>query len=157
MAESAPTTVSPTMISSNGSFVRWQKITIQQLTYAINLIHLSAVGTLAFGLTILRDEHTLFRDCTRCLFLIGTASLLVSIGFGIWCVINRLRDFRATTKAARKREEGKSDAEIASHRLLYERLGDRTWKLFWTQITAFAVGISLYSIWVLITFRTKLF
>ena len=46
-------------------------------------------------------------------------SLLASVGFGIWCVINRLRDFRATTKVARMREKGKSDEEMQPYRALY--------------------------------------
>ncbi|MFZ5540562.1 MAG: hypothetical protein ACOY5V_12555 [Pseudomonadota bacterium] len=67
--------------------------------------------------------------------------LLSSIGFGIWCVINRLRDFRATTKVARMREGGRSEAEMQPYRDLYTKLGNRAWALFWWQIGTFGVGI----------------
>ena len=68
---------------------------------------------------------------------------LASIGIGILCVVNRLRDFRATMRAARLREDGKSEDEIKPYRTLYERLGQRTWRLFWWQIGTFAIGVLL--------------
>src|SRR5262249_24510391 len=63
-----------------------------------------------------------------------TAALLVSMALGGWCTVNRLRDFRATTQAARKRELGLSDAEIKPLHDLYNRLGDQTWTIFWWQL-----------------------
>ncbi|MDP2158198.1 MAG: hypothetical protein Q8K68_10880 [Nitrospirota bacterium] len=126
-----------------GSFIRWQSITIAQFSYAINLILGLTIATLAFQVTLLLNKD--FNPVTwqKCIFSLSLLSLLVSSGCGIWCVINRLRDFRATTKAARLREEGAEEDKINHYRALYKRLGKNTWTLFRWQIGAFALGIFL--------------
>ncbi len=126
-----------------GSFVRWQAITIGQLTTAINIILGFAGATLAFGTNLLTKESFQPIGWTGWLFLGSLAVLLLSMGLGVWCVINRLRDFRATTRVARKRETGAPEAEIEPLRALYVRLGSRTWAIFWWQIGTFLVGVAL--------------
>ena len=79
--------------------------------------------------------------------------LLISVGLAIWLAVNRLRDFRATTSAARKREELYQEAEAQKKlrletelellRALYKKLGEKTWCLFWWQIGTFGTGIFL--------------
>lgn len=128
---------------SKGSFVRWQSITIAQLTYSVNLILGFAVATLGFQVTLLLNEKFLPVGWQKCIFSLSMLTVLMSIGFGIWCVINRLRDFRATMRAARLREDEKPDAEIQPLRDLYTKLGKYTWGLFWWQIATFGVGIVL--------------
>lgn len=127
----------------NGSFIRWQSITVAQLTYAVNLVLGFSVAVLAFQVTVLLNEKFNPASWQKCAFSISLLTLMVSVGLGIWCVINRLRDFRATTKVARMREQKKTDAEIETHRVLYEKLGKRTWALFWWQIGTFGVGVLL--------------
>lgn len=124
-----------------GSFVRWQLITIGQLTYAINLILSFSVATLGFQVTLLLGEKFNPVSWQKCVFFLSIFLLVVSVGFGIWLVINRLRDFRATTKAARMREKGESDYAIEPYRNLYRKLGDKTWDLFWWQIGTFGTGV----------------
>jgi hypothetical protein len=119
-----------------GSFTRWQSITIAQLTYAINLILGFSVAALGFQIAIILNEKFNPVSWQKCAFLFSM-SLLASVGFGIWCVINRLLDFRATTKVARMREKGKSDEEMQPYRALYQKLGAMTWRLFWWQIGTF--------------------
>lgn len=137
-----------------GSFVRWQSITIGQLTYAINLILGLAVASLGFEVTLLLNSKIDFDACWHksdflCVVTFFSASclsilaLVASIAFGIWAVINRLRDFRATMTAARLREKGKPNSEIDPYRALYRRLGRATWRLFWFQIGAFGSGVVL--------------
>jgi len=79
----------------------------------------------------------------KCTFSVALLSLLASIGLGIWCVVNRLRDFRATKEVARKREKGATDSELQPLRDLSDRLGSKTWWLFWWQIGMFGAGIVL--------------
>ncbi|MEX2282353.1 MAG: hypothetical protein WEE89_07705 [Gemmatimonadota bacterium] len=126
-----------------GSFARWQSTTAAQLTYSVNLILGLAVATLGFQVALLLNES--FKPLGWQKFAVGASVLLllVSIGFGIWCVINRLRDFRATTAAARLREGRHSDGDIQPLRDLYTRLGERTWGLFWWQLGTFGAGIVL--------------
>src|SRR5437879_3380280 len=92
-----------------GSFVRWQSITINQLTYAVNLILTFSVATLGFQATLLLGDQFKPVSWQKCIFSLSLVLLLSSIGLGIWCVINRLRDFRATMKTARLREDGATE------------------------------------------------
>jgi uncharacterized membrane protein YbhN (UPF0104 family) len=114
-------------------FVRWQSITIGQLTYAINLILTFSVATLGFQITLLFNDKFTPTSWHKCAFSLSMLLMAVSIGFGITCVINRLRDFRATETVARMEKDGKPDLEIDPHRKLYEKLGGRTWQLLWWQ------------------------
>lgn len=132
-----------------GSFVRWQSITITQLTYSVNLILGLAVAALGFQVVLLLNERFLPDGWQKCAFGASMLTLLLSIGLGIWCVINRLRDFRATTRAARLREDGKPDNDIQPYRDLYKKLRESTWGLFWWQIGTFGVGIvfTVFAVW----------
>ena len=139
-----------------GSFVRWQSTTIVQLTYAINLVLVFSVATLGFQVSLLLGDKFTPVSWQKCAFSLSMLLLLASTGIGIWCVVNRLRDFRATTRAARLREEGKSDDEIQPYRMLYERLERRTWCLFWWQIGTFGVGVLLTVLGVAASVSAKL-
>ncbi len=139
-----------------GSFVRWQGITIAQLTFAINVILGFSGAALAFGANLLIREEFQPVGWARCAFVGSLVALLLSIGLGVWCVVNRLRDFRATTQAARKREAGASPEDIEPLRTLYTRLGRRTWVLFWWQIGTFLVGVCLVVASVTIAMWSKL-
>lgn len=123
-----------------GSFIRWQSITIGQLTYAINLILAFSVATLGFQVTLLLNDKFMPISWQKCVFSLSLILLSGSVALGIWVVINRLRDFRATTKAARKREEGAREEEIEPYRTLYRKLGKKTWCLFWWQVGTFGFG-----------------
>jgi hypothetical protein len=126
-----------------GSFVRWQSITIAQLTYCGNLILGMTVAALGFQVSLLLNDKFTPIAWQKCAFSVSMFLLILSIAVGIWCIINRLRDFRATTKAARMREEGKPPEDIQPFRDLYKNLGKKTWCLFWWQIGTFAIGIIL--------------
>jgi hypothetical protein len=126
-----------------GSFVRWQAITIAQLTTALNVVLGLAGATLAFGANLLVRDSFALTGWPRWLFLGSLTLLLVSVGLGSWCTVNRLRDFRATARAARKRETGAPEAEITPLRDLYLRLGGRTWAIFWWQLGTFFGGAVL--------------
>lgn len=132
-----------------GSFVRWQAITIAQLTYSVNLILGITVAVLGFQVALLLNEKFNPAGWQKCAFGASIVALLASIGLGIWCVINRLCDFRATTKAARLQEDKKPDDEIQVYRDLYKTLGERTWGLFWWQIGTFGIGIAftILAVW----------
>ena len=139
-----------------GSFIRWQSTTIAQLTYAINLVLTLSVAALGFHVSLLLGKEFTPVSWQKCTFSLSLLLLLASTGIGIWCVVNRLRDFRATTRAARMREDGKSDDDIQPCRTLYDRLGRKTWWLFWWQIGTFGLGILLAVLAVAASVGTKL-
>lgn len=139
-----------------GSFVRWQSITIAQLTYSVNLILALAVSALGFQVTLLLNDEFVPVGWQKCAFGASMLALLSSIGLGIWCVVNRLRDFRATTKAARLREAGRAADDIQPYRDLADKLGKGTWGLFWWQIGTFGVGIVFTTLGVWASLSQKL-
>src|SRR5260370_32619736 len=108
-----------------GSFVRWQSITIAQLTYSVNLLLGFAVVALGCEVALLLNQQFSPIGWQKCAFSLSVLLLLLSSGLGIWCVINRLRDFRATMRAARMRELNEPDEDIQPYRDLYKRLGKR--------------------------------
>jgi uncharacterized membrane protein YbhN (UPF0104 family) len=140
-----------------GSFTHWQSTTIVQLTYAINLILSFSVAVLGFQIAIILNEKFNPVSWQKCTFLFSLACLLISVGSGILCVINRLRDFRATMKVAQMREKGRNDEEIQPYRALYQKLGAMTWRLFWWQIGTFGVGVLVLVLSIAVSLRNKLF
>ncbi len=139
-----------------GSFIRWQSITIAQLTYAVNLVLTFSVAVLGFQVTTLLNEKFVPVSWQKCAFSLSLFLLVVSVGLGIWCVVNRLRDFRATTKVARMREDKKTDEEMQPYRDLYTRLGKETWALFFWQIGTFGVGTLLLVLGITASLSEKL-
>lgn len=139
------------------SFIRWQSITLSQLTYAVNLILGLSVASLGFGVSLLINPEFNPEGLTKCIFLISLLAILASVAFGIWCVINRLRDFRITKDIARgSSEQNKIKEKIGSLRELSTSLGLRTWKIFWWQIGMFGAGVLLMVASIAISFSTKL-
>jgi hypothetical protein len=126
-------------------FIRWQAVTVAQLSYSINLILTFTVAALGFGASLLLKEPFQPGSWPLRLLLLSLLLLLAAGGLGVWCTINRLRDFRATTKITRLRtKEGHdADAELNILRALTNKLGGRTWGIFWWQIGVFSAGIIL--------------
>ena len=129
---------------SQGSFVRWQSITITQLGYAVNLILTFATASLGFILSMVKDRG--FKpDCWGRGFLdFSGLALGVSVAVGLGCVVNRLADFRKTAQIARFRQkwpERKEPLFIRRMRRRTKKLGKRTWQLFCWQVSSFGVGV----------------
>lgn len=125
------------------SSIRWQGRTIEQFGYAINLILGLTIAAIGYELSLVLNEKFSGSGWQNCLFGISIVALALSAGVGLLGVVNRLRDFRATTETARKREDGASDLELQPLRTLTDKLGERTWLLFWWQVSAFGVGVLL--------------
>ena len=104
-----------------GSFIRWQSITIAQLTYAVNLVLGFSVTALGFQISTLLNDNFIPVSWQKCAFSLSLLLLFASVNLGIFCVINRLRDFRTTTKVAQMRDNKKTDEEIKPHRALYKK------------------------------------
>ncbi len=125
------------------SFIRWQGITIAQLTVAINIILGFSGASLVFAANLLIKDDFQVVGWAGATFLISFFTLLLSMGFGVWCVITHLLDFRVTTQAAKLREAKAPAADIKSLRARYRRLDKRAWRLFWWQIATFFAGFVL--------------
>jgi hypothetical protein len=125
------------------SSIRWQGRTIEQFGYALNLILGLSVAALGYELSFLLNKE-FDRDCWQTVCsLISLLFLFLSIALGLWCVVNRLRDFRTTTETAYKRENGASELDLQPLRIVTQTLGKRTWLFFFGQIWTFGIGILL--------------
>ena len=89
----------------NERFIRWQAITIAQLSYAINLILTFSVAAIGFATTLLLNENFNPVSWQSYAFSLSLILLLVSGAFGVWCTINRLRDFRASLNYVIRKEK----------------------------------------------------
>ncbi len=125
------------------SKTRWQAITVAQLSYSINLFLTFTVAALGFCMSLLLNKSFTPESWNVCAFSVSIILFLSSGGFGIWCTINRLRDFRATAKITRIRDKKDKEVETQSLRLLTDNLGKKTWGIFWWQIGTFCAGIFL--------------
>jgi hypothetical protein len=137
------------MANSNGSFVRWQGIAITQMGYAVNLILTFSTASLGFALTLFKDVKQHYWG--RCFLLLAGLLLMASITIGMWCVLNRLRDFRESTKIAHRRERW--DKQGYAKRWIDDRLrcrrnrnrlrGNLSNSLFDWQVASFGFGTLL--------------
>lgn len=98
--------------------------------------------------------------------LMSVGLLVVSAGLGVCCNINRLNDFRKTRSIARDREVWKRDLALTDEQInsrLHDRreetdrLGNKTWTIFYSQILTFAIGDFALTIASIIAYHQKLF
>jgi len=131
-------------------FIRWQQLTLTQLSNTNNLILTLTLGMLAFtvtkiGLKIPENGFLLF------LYILSYFVLLVSLLSGVLLTVNRLYDFRKTkeiVKFKRQKSEVKYDNEktdnlkmkIAILQHETDKHGKRTWCLFHIQLWLFFAG-----------------
>ena len=145
-------------LEGNGSFLRWQNITQTQLGYTIGLILSLTTASLGFAVVLLRRLLNPL-ECAASVFVALSIVVLVISGvIAIICTINRLCDFRQTTAIARDREnwqranESGIEGRLHDRRVETNRLGKRTWNLFWWQIGTFAFGVGILLIGILLQF-----
>jgi hypothetical protein len=142
------------MAANEGSYVRWQAIAISQLGYSLNLIITLAAASLGFALILVNDNEVTSSCWCTGLLIVSGVSLMVSIALGIWCVLNRLADFRKTAQNARDREkrdgerghvpppeEKEIETRLEWRRMEAKKLGERTWVLFHWQVGTFCAGV----------------
>jgi len=137
-------------------FVRWQQLTIQQLSYTNNLfigLNLAFLGFLLSqtGLRI-SSNCLLFTIETICILAIGASFLT-----GILTVLYRLYDFRATHQLVKNRKLrfecqnniGEKcqcyniESKITNFKSKADMYGKKTWIFLQWQIWTFAIGVPL--------------
>jgi hypothetical protein len=140
-------------VVAEGSFIRWQATTIDQFGRALRFFLALAGASLAFAVAVVKDYHP---TCWSKPFMLASIALLMlSMLLGLWCVINRLRDFRITQNIVRDRERWRSenigrvdkiekeeiDRELGARRAEVKRLGEISWWLLCCQIGSFGLGV----------------
>ena len=150
--------------SYNERFVRWQQLTIGQLSFTNNLFLGLVLGFIGFLVT--QSGLTFSRCCwiytIQILTLLGLGTSFVT---GIILVINRLKDFRKTTqliKNLKKKFEIEHNIKnsdnlesvksiISNLKNETDKLGKITWNLLNWQVWTFLIGTVLGLVCILLT------
>jgi hypothetical protein len=125
--------------NENESFVRWQGRSIRQMGFVNNLLTGLATGLLAFQTQIAFDDKVILSTSERRVAIFSLVLIFASLVVGCYLAWNRLRSFRATAQAARKRETGNREG-IFEIRSRYRRLDRITWLCIRWQGILFALG-----------------
>lgn len=154
--------------SYNERFVRWQQLTIGQLSFTNNLFLGLDLGFLGFLVTQsgLVFSNSCWIFMIQIMILLGLGGSFVT---GVYLVINRLKDFRKTTQLVKNRKikfeidhkikfsnDIKSlKSKIKNLKNETDKLGKITWILLKWQIWTFMIATILGIIYLLITKNTE--
>lgn len=122
-------------------YIRWQRYTISQFTFALNLFLGLAVGALAFAAVLIKDESFVVDSCQKLFFFVGLVGLCMSVIAGCAAVVSRLMDFRLTAQKIRKGLKGVKDNELGVYSYKTKLLGRLSWRLFWFELVTFGIGL----------------
>ena len=128
---------------------RWQKTAIDQLTYTLNLFLALTIAVLGYGFSLLRDDEFMQEVAAKCFMLSSFVALAVSTVCGLACVVCRMRDIRGTAQRARVTEGAPSRRELRG-------LGDWTWRLFYSHVLLFGLGVVLLATTLFRTYGDRL-
>ena len=130
-------------------FLRWQRLAIDQLGFTLNFILTLTIAALGYIFALLKDKEFIPPRCARYSLILSLLSLVIAATCGMWCTINRLRDVQGTARKLRKSFCAPSSRELRV-------MGKRTWKLFYTQLWTFSLGIASLAGALLLTYGGKL-
>lgn len=132
-------------MEDKASSIRWQTITVNQLTYASNLILTLIVASIAFEVNLSISKPLDFSNCiSRSAFILSLILFSISFVISMLLILNRLKDFRDTTYIAKLREASNNkDGSLPTLREENIKLGKKTWYLFNAQIVTFCIGMAL--------------
>jgi len=130
-------------------FARWQKICLDQLGYALNLILTLTIAALGFCFSLLKDSNFTPGNAAKRVMILSIVLLGVSALSGLACVLNRLLDFRGTAQRARANPDAPDLGYLKG-------LGKRTWTLLYIQLATFALGTIALGTTLLLTYGGKL-
>jgi hypothetical protein len=148
-SEAAGTTPPEDTIANKEQFVRWQRLAIDQLGFTLNFILTLTIAALGYIFALLKDNEFLPSYFAKCSLILSLVSLAIAAMCGMWCTINRLRDVQGTARRIRRTAGASSSRELRI-------MGKRTWKLFYTQLWTFSLGIAFLGMAMLLTYGGKL-
>jgi hypothetical protein len=132
------------------SYLRWQKLSVEQLGYVINLFLTFAIAELGFAVKTMMESKSVLPGPARSMFWISIICVLLAIGFALGANLTRAWDFRYTRRAARVRwrpKAGEDHEKVQKQAACY---GKWTWWLFRWQTITFGLGTLFLclSIWI---------
>jgi len=147
--ESDATASSRDELVNKERFIRWQRLALDQLGFTLNFVLTLTIAALGYIFALLKDKEFLPPHFAKCSLILSLVSLAIAAICGMWCTINRLRDVQGTARRIRKTAGAPSSRELRV-------MGKRTWKLFYTQLWTFSLGIAFLGTAVLLTYGGKL-
>jgi hypothetical protein len=136
-------------VADKERFIRWQRLSIDQLGFTLNFILTLTIATLGYIFALLKDKEFLPSQFAKYSLILSLVSLAIAAICGMWCTINRLRDVQGTARKLRKSVGAPSSRELRI-------MGKRTWRLFYTQLVTFSMGITFLGAALLLTYGGKL-
>jgi len=130
-------------------FVRWQRLAIDQLGFTLNFVLTLTIAALGYIFALLKDKEFIPPCVAKYSLVLSLLCLAIAAICGMWCTINRLRDVQGTARRIRKTEGAPSSRELRV-------MGKHTWKLFYTQLVTFSLGIASLVVALLLTYGGKL-
>jgi hypothetical protein len=130
-------------------FIRWQKITLDQLSFLNNLIIVTSSGILTFEIYLIFPEPKFDINQMK-IILFSSICLSFSVMLGIITAINRLIDFKKTKELVRDRWKNESKNKIKDLELETDNLGRWTWNFFWGQLSFFLIGVGILAILIIL-------
>ncbi len=124
----------------DGTYSKWQELRIAQLSTSIALFLTYSVAALGFSVNLLVQPGYAISNCiARTSFGLGILLGLLSVALGVTACVTRLKDFRLTAQIVRQRSKPNPDDSVEELRLQSKRLGEWTWRLFYSQIVTFGL------------------
>ena len=135
--------------SETDRFQRWQKLAIDQLTYALNLVLVLTVASLGYWFSLLRDEGFMPSATAQSFLWLSFLALAGSVICGLVCVVCRTWNFKGTARRARGRCDAPTRDELRG-------LGHLTWGLFYGHLAGFALGVILLAVTLFLTYGCRI-
>jgi fumarate reductase subunit D len=136
-------------------FIRWHAITLEARGKIIALVLSLSLATIAYAFNLIKDTN--FVHCySKCFCFLGIITLLVTIVFALFVMMNRLKGFRETTQKIKAEIDGEEKDAIASLKKKYEETDKITLHYFQVMIWFFGFGETFVILGLIIEFWSKL-
>jgi len=138
-------------------FIRWQGLTIAQLSVAVALIYGVSIGGLGFAFSLLQNKEFSPSGVFRWLFSSSLVLFVLATFFSCSVVIARLLDFRLTARKVRNTQDESSNRPLTIFWLDSDAYGRLTWGFFWLTCMLSVMGALALLVSVAATYADRLF
>lgn len=114
--------------------LKWRDIQREQLGYSANIYFLFSSAILGFSLNLWVNKKGILSCVSVVLLTISTSFIILSLIFYALFTNNRLNDFRQTAKYYKKEKTPNEVSELT------EKIGERTWLYYKTQLYSLTLG-----------------
>ena len=128
------------------SLNRYEQTRREHLGGAINLVFGLSTAAAGFCLSRITNKESDFTRPGSYWFVASTVIFIFTVGICIVSTWTRLSDFRLTACKLRRELRGADAAELEKLGTLTDCLGKWTWRLFYSQLVSFSIGVVILAI-----------